>query len=323
MCPHHSKSLVQCFLCVDIPGAIITGSNLLCALQYVVWAAPNMSQPLQTWKRGILITAPLAVCSCCGVSSATEAHWDEDKIRRYIRPFEESFISRTLCWEPHYFTMHEWNGLFDAIKHRSLWNLKKTTNKRWGYWELHGIPQQHGPLAVMHPMVPCMIWGKADHSLGLPREDWENNDQWHSWWPAMCNPWTYCGADGQALWAMCADNACTGSRPWKVHRTRVYVITDDIAPERLASTVEISEITSDTCSEPADVTSKDDNGSSDSSWTFPALPDVGSVAGDGLCTASVASDTSAAPPEVETSVCTPNSTTIVDCQSGSQWELVD
>ena len=38
-----------------------------------------------------------------------------------------------------------------------------------------------------------------------------------------------CGCGGFCLWVLCADNAVTCSRPWEVHRTQIFIITDDIA----------------------------------------------------------------------------------------------
>ena len=86
-----------------------------------------------------------------------------------------------------------------------------------------------GPLAMQHPSVPCLFWGRADHSLSCHRLDIELQDPDCCWWPGICNPWVACGCGGFCLWVLCADNAVTCSRPWEVHRTRIFIITDDIA----------------------------------------------------------------------------------------------
>ena len=36
------------------------------------------------------------------------------------------------------------------------------------------------------------------------------------------------GIDKNSRWALCADNAITASRPWEVHVSRIFIITDDL-----------------------------------------------------------------------------------------------
>ena len=46
----------------------------------------------------------------------------------------------------------------------------------------------------------------------------------------LCNPWRLCFTWGviDCYWCLCADNAITGSRPWPFHRTRIFIITDEL-----------------------------------------------------------------------------------------------
>ena len=61
---------------------------------------------------------------------------------------------------------------------------------------------------------------------------------WSQWWPIIINPWI--DADGNHLgWSIrvgsggcvlgiCVSLACTSGRPWRVHRSRIRVVTDHI-----------------------------------------------------------------------------------------------
>ena len=211
---------------------------------------------------GKLHVEPRAICEHSGLGSVTECHWDEELIKSFLKDFEINFLMRIT--DPMYWHRHPWNGLFDGIRNRLFYNCENTRKKRWSYWEM--MRRNNGNLlSAQHPSVPTLIWGRADHSLSFARLDAELMDPDSQWWPGLVNPWVAAGADGCSRWVLCADNAVTGSRPWEVHMSRIFVITDDLAgmPPMAApvtpqpaptdpfttSSVEIDEIASDSSSD--------------------------------------------------------------------------
>ena len=104
------------------------------------------------------------------------------------------------------------------------------------YWEMTRLRADLGQLALQNPSVPCLIFGRPNHSLASPRLAAEQHDPSCSWWPAVCNPWVPCGWCSLCLWVLCEDNAVTASRPWEVHRTRFFVITDDFLNVDMSTT---------------------------------------------------------------------------------------
>ena len=198
-------------------------------------------------ESGKLHVAPRAVCTATNLPSVKDAHWDANQIKKFISRFEGEFVSRIT--DPVYWQQFPWNGLFDGIQNRFLFNLERTHKKRFGYWEMLRRRDDMGPLAIHHPTSPCLFWGRADHSLSTHRLDIERQDPECEWWPGICNPWVACGAGGLCIWVLCADNAVTGSRPWEVNRSWIFFITDDMdlldmpAPHPFTtSSVEIFEV---------------------------------------------------------------------------------
>ena len=190
--------------------------------------------------RGKLHVAPRAVCTVTSLHSMKDTQWDEELLRQFMLGFEYDFIHRIR--DPAYWQQHPWEGLFDGIRHRLLFNMMRSARKKMiGYWEMTKIRVDLGQLAMQNPSVPCLIFGRPDHSLASSRLDAEQHDQSCSWWPAVCNPWVPCGWCLLCLWVLCADNAVTGSRPWEVHRTRIFVITDDFLNERVVNGMTVNQ----------------------------------------------------------------------------------
>ena len=200
-------------------------------------------------ESGKFHVAPLAVCTDANLASVKDAHWDANQIKNFISRFEGEFVSRIT--DPVYWQQFPWNGLFDGIQNRLTFKLERTHKKRFGYWEMLRRRDDMGPLAIQHLTSPCLFWGRADHSLSFHRLDIERQDPECEWWPGICNPWVACGAGGLCIWVLCADNAVTGSRPWEVNRSRIFIITDDMdlldmpAPHPFTtSSVEVVEVAS-------------------------------------------------------------------------------
>ena len=192
----------------------------------------NAGVDKSTWASGKLHVAPHAVCTATSLMSVKDAQWDVELLRQFIQRFEYDFTHRIS--DDAYWQHHPWDGLFDGIRHRLFFNMMRSARKRMtGYWEMTKMRADLGQLAMQNPSVPCLIFGRPDHSLASPRLDGEQHDQSCSWWPAVCNPWVPCGWCLLCLWVLCADNAVTGSRPWEVHRTRIFVITDNFLNERV------------------------------------------------------------------------------------------
>ena len=183
-------------------------------------------------------------CTQVRWSLLKDAGWDIEKLKRHIEQFEVQCLTRII--DPLYWQQHPWNGLFDCIRNRLAYNGARTRKRTTGYWDM--MRTAHQPLATTNPTVPCMVWGRADHSLAserLPGYD----DQWCMWWPMICNPWTICPGFLNCRWCLCVDNTITSSRPWPVHMSRIYIITDEFwIPATVPSPGPvIEEVTSDCC----------------------------------------------------------------------------
>jgi hypothetical protein len=186
-----------------------------------------MMMPLEG-RFGKVHVASRAVCTAANLHSVKDAQWDAPMIKQFILRFERDFVIRIT--DPVYWHQNPWDGLFDGIRHRLAYNYARSARKKTtGYYEMLRRRADLGPLACQNPTAPCLVWGQPNHSLALPRQDIELYDPQCCWWPAIVGPWVPCGRSGLCLYVLCADNAVTASRPWEVHRDRIFIITDDVA----------------------------------------------------------------------------------------------
>ena len=183
------------------------------------------SPPLDS---SVIHVAPQEVCQCAQFNSATDAAWHTESLQSYLKHFEAQCLTRII--DPAFWNQHPYRGLFDCLRNRLAWNSRLCARKRTtGYWEIMAPVVQHGQVGMDNPTVPCMVWGRADHTLAKDRFH-DVDGEWCQWWPMLCNPWRLCSTWGviDCYWCLCADNAITGSRPWPVHRTRIFIITDEL-----------------------------------------------------------------------------------------------
>ena len=87
------------------------------------------------------------------------------------------------------------------------------------------------PLAAAQqdPMVPAIVWGRGDHGLRQPLG--VGDDTWCQWWPMLINPWRATWEGDETRWGECPDMAIYHGRPWPVHLSRIFIITNHIISE--------------------------------------------------------------------------------------------
>ena len=185
---------------------------------------------------------PTVVCDFTGLKDVTKI-WPSGTHSRVMhagvlevcRPFQ--FMLRSDIIDADYWLQNPWNGVFHCIEKRMLFNASGTRKKTSSYCAMidprpfRQFDHKRRWLAEHYQFVPALVWsnGCETHSdMGLQGSQWGGQ-----WWPMIINAWVpawniFHQYDPDLFWGMCPALVVNGGRPWPVHRSRIYMLTNEI-----------------------------------------------------------------------------------------------
>lgn len=209
---------------------------------------PFVAQPCSPPQHGqgqqlaIIDAVPMEVCQVTGLQCVTEAGWTYAKVKSTLSSFENQMRTEM----PYEFWLaHPWEGVYASLAKKAVWNWQRCSKRRAGFQAmLSSYVAPPMPTPHMHPgmndvgpwnfpLVPSMVFGQGNHNLEQPC-GYGDDDGCSEWWPVVINPWVeaWSSIGGRrapgCFWGMCVSLALTGGRPWAIHRTRIYVVTNHI-----------------------------------------------------------------------------------------------
>ena len=184
-------------------------------------------------ERSIVLHNPLAEMympyAACEETGLPAIEWDNAMIGKFLRPFELqcSCGATQDFWENN----GPFTTVYSSLRNMLRWNARKTTKKTAGFTALTGPP---GPKAsptesVCDGLANAVVWaqGCSDVESCTPYTGGETSCQW---WPVLVRPWSpgWSPVDGcyhdDLMYYYCPAMAINGSRPWNIHRSRVWLV---------------------------------------------------------------------------------------------------
>ena len=206
--------------------------------------------PLAPLPKPVVSLPPASMCDVGGLTDVTRL-WkpgtpQRDMIRSIetiLRPFE-CMLKNQL---PHDFQLQKpFQGIFSTLEDRLVWNASRIRTRRREMFAMvnpmtcfrHGQSDHQRWLAEHFQFVPVIVWSNGTTQCEISSSLSECPSLDGRWWPMIINPWQdawdFSGVPHDDLyWGMCPALAINGSRPWRVHRERIRVLTDlilEVAP---------------------------------------------------------------------------------------------